>query len=415
MTIDPRRHPRGETDSSDWPPHGQETVAWSSRNRAASRIDRELTEVEVNLPPHIADLDHNAAPTLLAAMEDALRQVNRLDQVHGGSLRSLNALLIRTESVASSKIEDIEADVEDYARALHGIKANASATSMVAATEALAAMVDEVGRTKQISSSSILRAHEALMSDDPSERGYAGVLRDMQNWIGGTSDHSPIAADYVPPPPEAVEEYMADLVTYANRDDIPVLTQAAISHAQFESIHPFTDGNGRTGRALINAILRRRGVTTYCVVPLASAIVARRSRYFSDLGAYRSGHVAPLLTTFTAGAKIASEESSKAADLLAEVPTTWRQTLGRVRTGSATDRVLTLLQDTPITSADDIERRLPGVPERSVYKSIARLEEAGILSALTGRKRNQVWGASAVLDELDDLGKRIATRAMREI
>ena len=99
------------------------------------------------------------------------------------------------------------------------------------------------------------------MQDDPGEVRYAGRIRDMQNWIGG-SDYSPRDALYVPPPPETVEGYLDDLIRFANRNDLPVLSQAAVAHAQFESVHPFTDGNGRIGRALINAILRRRGATT---------------------------------------------------------------------------------------------------------------------------------------------------------
>ena len=118
------------------------------------------------------------------------------------------------------------------------------------------------------------------MADDPQERAYAGRPREMQNWIEG-SDHSPRNATYVPPPPRTVDDYMDDLLAFANRTDIGVLAQAAIAHAQFESIHPFTDGNGRIGRALINTILRKRGATRRVVVPLASAIVARRESYFA--------------------------------------------------------------------------------------------------------------------------------------
>ena len=129
------------------------------------------------------------------------------------------------------------------------------------------------------------------MRDDPGESAYAGRLRDMQNWIGG-SDHSPRGALYVPPPPETVADYLADLLDYANRDDVPTLVQAAIAHAQFESIHPFTDGNGRIGRALINTVLRRRGATTRVVIPLASAwsrIATGTSTYSPPIEAAASG------------------------------------------------------------------------------------------------------------------------------
>jgi len=162
---------------------------------------------------------------------------------------------------------------------------------MVAATTALDEMIDDVAPGGGVNLPMITSAHLALMRDDRGESRYAGRLRDMQNWIGG-SDHSPRGALYVPPP-ETVADYLADLLVYLNRDDVPALVQAAIAHAQFESIHPFTDGNGRIGRALINTVLRRRGVTTRVVIPLASALVAHRDRYFDLLTDYRGGTVRP--------------------------------------------------------------------------------------------------------------------------
>ena len=155
----------------------------------------------------------------------------------------------------------------------------------------------------------------------------------MQNWIGG-SDHSPRGALYVPPPPETVADYLLDLLVYANLDDVPALVQAAIAHAQFESIHPFTDGNGRIGRALINTVLRRRGVTTRVVIPLASALVAHRDRYFELLTAYRGGSVRPLIESFAAGARIAAAESRITAGRLREIPAQWSDRRGPVRGGA---------------------------------------------------------------------------------
>ncbi len=163
-------------------------------------------------------------------------------------------LLLRTESVASSKIEAVEASADDYARALHGIRSNSSAVSMAAATTALDSMITGVARGGDVELAAVTAAHLVLMRDDPAEARYAGRLRDMQKWIGGSA-YSPRTAIYVPPPPEMVPTYMADLIAFVNRDDLPALAQAALAHAQFESIHPFTDGNGRIGRALINTVL----------------------------------------------------------------------------------------------------------------------------------------------------------------
>ena len=127
----------------------------------------------------------------------------------------------------------------------------------------------------------------------------------------------------MPPAPERVSELMNDLITYLNRDDVPVLVQAAIGHAQFESIHAFTDGNGRIGRALVSAVLRRRGVTRNAVVPLASGLLARREDYFAALGFYRQGQPSPLILLFAQSARAAALASRETIARLKSMPVQW--------------------------------------------------------------------------------------------
>ncbi|NDL57866.1 Fic family protein [Phytoactinopolyspora mesophila] len=395
--------------SHEWPAHRHEIRPWRQAVRGGTRDDRMLSEIEVALPPLIADISISVDGLLASVVEQAAREVTALDTAHGRGLGALGVLLLRTESVASSKIEQVEASIDDYARALHGIKTNSSAASMVAATEALDTMIAEVERTRLIDVSTMTSAHAALLRDDPVERHYAGRLRDVQNWIGG-SDYSPRHATYVPPPWETVVEYMDDLVRFANRDDVPALVQAAIAHAQFESIHPFTDGNGRIGRALINAILRRRGATKRIVVPLASALVANRDGYFGLLNDYRRGEFRAIVRSFASASLIAASESYTTAERLTEIESEWRTWVGRTRRGSAVDMVLALLPAQPVISAEDVCGKI-AAPVSSVYAAIDRLRDAGVLRPLTERKRNQVWGAGLILDELDDLGMRIADAA----
>jgi Fic family protein len=396
------------TDSLSWPSHATAVVPWRQKMRGGSREDRMLADVEVRLPPHIAAAQVAVPAAIVTEMEAAIREVSALDTAHGDHLDSLATLLLRTESVASSKIERIEASVEDYARALHGIKSNDSAISMVASTRALADLIDTVTDGADLERGAILRAHRRLMIEDPIERSYAGRFRDMQNWIGG-SDHSPRNAVYVPPPPETVEGYVDDLVAFANRTDVPVLVQAAIVHAQFESIHPFTDGNGRIGRALINTVLRRRGATTRVVVPLASALVARRQDYFDVLGDYRDGDAGPIVRGFSKASGIAAGEARVSATRIAEMPQEWRDRV-RARRGSAASRLLDDLPLRPIFSAEEAEENIGGATS-SVYAAIDRLHEAEIIRPLTNRTRDQVWGAADLLDEVKDLGDRIGARA----
>lgn len=365
-----------------------------------------LSEVTVSLPPMIANRGINIDSVLATELESAMRGISGLDEAHAADLEALSLLLLHTESVASSKIEAVEASLDDYARALHGVRTNSSAISMVAATSALDTMINAVSRQDRIELVAITSAHAALMRDDPAEAPYAGRLRNMQNWIGG-SDHSPRGALYVPPPPATVRSYLDDLLAFTNRNDLPALVQAAIAHAQFESIHPFTDGNGRIGRALINTVLRRRGATSRVVVPLASALVAHRDRYFDLLGSYRQGDIRPLIETFAESSRIAATESRVTATRLSEIPGQWHDLIGRVRGGSATAKLLILLPSRPILSSEDACSAIDA-PKSSIFAAINRLSDAGVLRALTNRKRDQVWGASSILDEIDDLGSRIA-------
>jgi hypothetical protein len=144
---------------------------------------------------------------------------------------------------------------------------------------------------------------------------------------------------------------------------------------------------------------------------LASALVARRDHYFDLLDAYRTGDVRPLLVTFAEAARIASAESQITAGRLTEIPAEWRQVV-RPRAGSAGAKLLALLPSRPILSSEDASGMVDA-PRSSVFTAIAGLREAGVLRPLTDRKRDQVWGAGLILDELEDLNVRIGRAAAR--
>uniref|UniRef100_UPI0025F51918 Fic family protein n=1 Tax=Demequina sp. TaxID=2050685 RepID=UPI0025F51918 len=327
-----------------------------------------------------------------------------------GHSAALSRFMVRSESVASSKIERVSASAEDYARALAGSKANSSALSMVAASTALYSLIESVGQRRSFTLEDITSAHHALMIDDPDEAPYAGKVRDVQNWIGG-SDYSPREALYVPPAPERVADLMADLLDYLNRDDIPIMVQAAIAHAQFESIHAFTDGNGRIGRALVSASLRRRGATRNAVVPLASGLLARRDDYFDALTIYREGDPAPIVDIFARSARAAAVCARVSIARLKAIPGEWTEAI-QPRAGSAAAALIPAFFDHPVMNADDVLACTGGVESRA-YRAIDKLVANGLITELTGRKRDRVWAASEVLAELDDLDRRIQREMVR--
>jgi Fic family protein len=370
-----------------------------------------VRSITVTIPSPLAAMDLSIPSSIAGELDAAARAVVTLDAGHGSDLSALSGLLLRTESVASSKIENLDASVDDYARALHGARSNASAVAMVAASRAMERLMASAAESRQVALNDLLAAHRSLMADEPMERAHAGRVRAVQSWVGG-SDYSPRGALLVPPPPELLTGLLDDLLAFANRADVPSLLQATVAHAQFETLHPFTDGNGRLGRALVNAILRARGTTTKVVVPIASALVARRDAYFSALDAFREGDLEPILMRFAGAALIAAEEASVTAERLRQLPDEWRESLGRTRRGSAPMLLVEHLLTHPVIDAADVETSL-GVRTSVAYAAIERLESSGVLRPLTDRKRNQVWGASALMDELSDLDTRIQSRARR--
>ncbi len=409
------------------PPARLEERPWRQSQRAGAREDRMLGRIEVCIPARLADLEITvpaepaepaepagpAGPAAFASTLDrTVREISILDAGHGSELGALAGLLLRTESVASSKIELIDASVDDYARALFGSRANDSATAMVAASRAVAALMSAVDAERNLLLSDVLAAHSILLSGDPMEAREAGTLRSVQNWIGG-SDFSPRGADYIPPPPDLVPGLVEDLLGFVRRVDVPIAMQAAIAHAQFELIHPFTDGNGRIGRALLNACLRLRGVTRNLVIPAASMMVARRDDYFASLTSFKTGDAGPIVALVTQGMLVAAQESAITAQRLEDVHGAWRSRLAGDRSARASGAPVRLLEHfmrSPVADAEAIHESLGGSVSRA-YTGIERLHSVGIIEPLTSRKRNQIWAAREMLDELMDLDTRIQSRA----
>lgn len=392
----------------NWPPHRSEQRVWTSRQRQGSRADRTLDRITVAIPPRIGELAYDPTGAVARAHEAALIAIARLEAGFGEHLAPLADFLLRSESVASSKIEHIDAGWRAFGKAVVGGKASDEAKSQLAAVKALIAMVDAAG-SGNIGLDDLLAAHRLLMATDYYTARDAGQLRDVQNWVGG-SDYTPIDAAHVPPPPELVAELIADLLVFVNRDDLPILAQAAIAHAQFESIHPFTDGSGHIGRALISAVLRRRGLTRRVTVPLASVMLADTGRYFMHLNRFRSGDVDVFVEYLAVGSIHASEAAQDSAMALADLPSRWRD-IARPRANSADEAILAALLETPIFNIDTAQG-IAGTTDASTYRALGRLTEAGILELLSESKRNRVWAATDVLAELDALSAAIGRRTI---
>ncbi|MHC6222532.1 Fic family protein [Arthrobacter sp. MMS24-S77] len=387
-----------------WPAHGSTTMPWKSSGRPP-REDREFTEVIVSLPPRISECWFDPGRETIVALEEAAVAVASLDVTASTRMAAISGFLLSSEAVSSSKIEHVDADRDDYARAMIGQKSSDDARSMVAAADAVQRMINDAGLNGTIRIEAMLSAHHTLMKNDRLDAEHAGKVRDVQNWIGG-SDYSPRGAVHVPPPPELVPGLLGDLMVFCNRVDVPIMAQAAIAHAQFESIHPFTDGNGRIGRGLIGAISRRRGLTKNTVTPIASAMVADVETYFGLLNNYRYGDVDPFVLYLARSAVRASDAARESVAALDALPAMWLD-LVRPRKGSADEKIIPWLLERPVFEAHNAAHAA-GVEERSVYGALDRLTAAGVITPITQSKRNRAWAATEVLDEVDRLNERLA-------
>jgi Fic family protein len=400
----------GTTDTSlntadQWLSLGRERRPWRGDPHGAEDL------VEACVVPPIADhrlpLD-TAAITTTAAALDAVRM---LDENTSVDLTALSGALLHSECVASSRIEHLDAGRRELALAmLRGAPVHTAAAHVAATMRAMTAAMAGPPTALPYHVVDLLHVHRLLMEADPHERGGAGRLRTMQNWIGG-GDASPHGALSVPPPPERVPGLVADLVAFCNRTDLDPIVQAAVAHAQFESIHPFTAGNGRTGRALIHVVLRRRALARRTVVPVSTVLLADVDGYFAGLDDYRAGRLDAWVTRFAAAATQAASMGVRLATDLAALREHWHQTV-RARRNSAVATLLAALLRRPVVDIDTLRTLTDGVADKNIYAAVNRLTEAGVLTELSGGGRNRVWAAVGVLELLERTESRLGRRAV---
>lgn len=389
-----------------WPRLGSEVRPWTPRIApdlvAASVRRRHSGAYRAAVVPRIADRHLPLPSAVLAASEEASAEVARFDAELGAEVAPFAAVLLRSESASSSLIENLTSGAKAIALAELGSTEKRNATEIVGNVAAMRAALDLADR---LDADAILAMHRALL--DRLHPDIAGRWREDQVWIGGTS-FGPHDADFVPPHHESVPELIDDLMRFAGRTDLPVLAQAAIAHAQFETIHPFPDGNGRTGRALIHAMLRGHGLTRNVTVPVSAGLLTNTQAYFESLTAYRRGEPAVIVERIAEASFAATANGRQLAADLREVRQGWTDKI-KVRRGGAAWRLADLLLRQPVIDATVVATEL-GIEVGNANRVIAPLVDAGILAEFTGFKRNRMWQSREVLTALDDFAARAGRR-----
>lgn len=354
--------------------------------------------------PEIADLDVRLPRPTAAAAEEASVLVRAFDVELGHDIAPFGSILLRSESASSSEIERLTSGAKQIALAELGEDARRNATQIVGNVHAMQAAVR---LSERLDAGSVLEMHRALLQD--SEPDIAGRWRTQQVWIGG-GGYSPHQAAFVPPHADRVVPAIHDLVAFMAREDVPALQHAALAHAQFETIHPFPDGNGRTGRALVHALLRRRALTRSVTVPVSAGLLVDTRAYFDALTAYRDGDPAAIVDTMAQASVDAVANGRVLVEELREVRAGWVASI-RARSDSSVWPLVDLVLRQPVLHTALVQREL-GVSHTNAMKAIGRLVEIGALAEVGGRRRSILWQSAPVLAALDAFAARAGRRRL---
>lgn len=389
------------------------------------RADRRSCEYSAYLPDLLS-----ARPVLLAGgvaadVADAEAAIAALDSTATAltDTEALARLLLRAECVASSRIEGLEVGPRrllraEAARQWGDRSLDSTAEEVLGNIDAMREALAIADGHETITRDTILDIHRCLLANTPLA-GHAGHVREVQNWIGGSA-YNPCSAEYVPPPPDVVPGLLDDLARFCNGDSLPAVVQAAIVHAQFETIHPFADGNGRAGRALVHLVLRRRGLSTRVQPPVSLVLATQSSEYiqglvnFRYLGAADSDAAISGLQKwvglFAAACVRATEDARAFEETCETLVSEWRARLAPVRRDSSVDRLLRVLPGMPVLSVKTATALL-GRSKPQVNDAVARLEGAGVLRQISIGRRNRAFEASELIDAFIGLERRLGSPA----
>ena len=402
-----------------------EERSWGPDFAAPTRRDRRPCRYSVYLPDFLAgrrfSFDGDAAADVADAEADLVRLNGAVEAL--ADTEGLARLLLRAESVASSRIEGLVVGGRrllraDAARQLGEAIRDVTAAEVLANIDAMVWGVDAVEPGGPITLDILLEIHRRLLEGTRLEE-HGGRIRTVQNWIGGSS-YNPCSAAFVPPPPEDVPALLDDLISFCNDDGLPALAQAAIAHAQFETIHPFVDGNGRAGRVLIHLVLCRRGIAARFLPPVSLVLATWADDYVAGLTATRyagepgseAAHTGINRWTalFAAACRRAVADAGWFEERVRQLQETWRQRAGNPRRDSAVQRLIGALPAAPVLTVATAAG-LIGRSFQAANQAMDRLVEAGVLVQINVGRRNRAFEAPELIDLFTALERQLASPA----
>ena len=372
----------------------------------AGRFRRQLTGYEAFMPkPLPPDPPLQWDTGLLKLLSDATAAVGRLDGM-AGSLPNPDLFVtsyIRREAVLSSQIEGTQSSLDDVLA--HEVEARvaglpadiAETVNYVRAMRLGLSLLDELPLSGRL----IRRMHGELMKGVRGQERSPGDFRTTQNWVGPVGCTLETAA-FVPPSPDDLPAAIRDFEVFLNDSDDPPLVLAGLAHAQFETIHPFLDGNGRVGRLLITLLLVERRVLARPLLYLSLFLKQNRSEYYDRLNAVRThGDWEGWLKFFLTGVAITANDAVRVAGELAELTDQHRRSVTSRELGRYAWPMLNLLAEQPVITIRYASARLGATPT-TVGRVLDQMILRGIIEEVTGRRRDRVYRYSPFLDILAD-------------
>ena len=397
---------------------------WKSEGAGQTRKERRNGSYEYYLPTVLTTmgvaLDVDVVSDVVRA-EVSTRELNANAKFLHSS-EGLARFLLRAESVSSSYIEGLRVGFKRLLSAELDLTEKISYRSDEVANEIVGnihAMEDALAQAeleKTITVNTILRIHRTLLKGSRMET-YGGVIRNQQNWVGGNW-YNPLQAEFVPPSPEHVEYLLEDLAYYCNQELVSPIQQAAIAHAQFETIHPFVDGNGRTGRALVHLILRRRGLTPTFVPPISLVLATFTNDYIDGLNAFRfldnqepkliHKGINDWVSFFAKSCVRACDEAHQFEEMTLELQDAWRKKLGSVRKGSTSELLLDELVGMPVFTYKSL-CKTTNRSLRAVMDAVNGYVAAGIVKPLGNAQRKRGFEVPDVLHAFNAFERQLAS------
>ncbi|MGP0031568.1 MAG: Fic family protein [Acidimicrobiales bacterium] len=404
-----------------------EELIWHGSPAGQTRRERTPCSYRAYIPDPLAERALTLLADVVADLSDAYRAVGALQDRQTGlaSVESVARLLLRAEAVGSSYIEGLQVSArrlakEEFAERAGLPTSDDTARAVLGNIRAMSGALELADLERPITVEDLCTLHLELLAGTR-DAHWGGVVRQEHNWIGGVN---PCRAAYVPPPYEQVRGLLEDLCSYLSGDDHPPIVQAALAHAQFETIHPFVDGNGRVGRALIHLVLRRRGLAPNFVPAVSLILATNAGAYIAGLVSFR--YDAPAADPLAAESAIqwidafvnallrACTDAAVFANQLDQLEDLWRKAASPVRRDSAADLLLSALPGLPILTVETAAQAI-GRSRKRTNDAVNHLHACGVLRQGTVGRRNRVFEVADLLDAITQFERRLASPAAETV